>query len=134
MGYRSEVFIAINKKAYEEEIMLGKGKNEEFHNSARYLSEYDAYFWYISSIKWYARYELTTYVEGLLSAIEESEHVYHENKNYVSLYTFVRIGEDYGDVEVQGDCFAFGLSPTTSVDMDFATLDKPTIGEINAAA
>ena len=134
MGYRSDVYIAIDKQTYDEEIMIGKGKNEGFHNSARYLPDYDAYFWYISSIKWYATYDLTKYVEGLLLAIEESQDIYNETNDYKALYTFVRTGEDYSDVEVLGDCYFFGLNPMTTVDMDFSIQDKPTIGETHAAA
>ena len=99
MGYRSDVKIAMLKEDFDE--MIARGEYTK-HN---YILDRDAMDYYKEldrgdnvvvvvcgwdGIKWYPEYTDISYVEDYLAEIEEKGKP----------YTFMRIGEDYEDIEI----------------------------------
>lgn len=119
MGYRSDVVIAIDKEAYEAEILLGLGRDDYFHNAAHLIG--DVYYWVFEGTKWSPIYPEIAYIESLLDALGEP------------MYGFVRVGEDMADIEEKGVPYEYDIYPTVSIDYPQLILNTPMIGEQNAA-
>ena len=134
MGYRSDVFIAIKKEAYEQEMLLGIGRDEGFHNAAR-LNEKDVYYWSFEGTKWSDSYPECAYVINLIDSIALSEG--GEDK-----FAFARTGEDGEDTEEMGNLDAFNITVVQyqsayidfAYDSSYTILNTPTIGAQNATA
>ena len=106
MGYRSEVAIALSKTGTEtlHAKLSSPDVSEELRCSVTNLLGYaeqhyidqttGAEMWYWDWIKWYggnfAYYENIKFIEDTLAALEDDE------------YRFIRIGEEYEDVELSG--------------------------------
>ena len=128
MGYRSEVFLAIRKEAYEREIIIGKGHNAPFHDAYRYCDKTETYYWYFSSTKWHNHYPEIRYINNLLTSVDQASDDGCED------YGFVRVGEDPDDIEIRGAPEDFDIYPQAYISFDQTILDLPMRGEKNDAA
>ena len=104
MGYHSEVAIVLSKtgtetlrtKLTEVDIDLRNSVNDLLGYAAQHYIDQTtgAEMWYWDWIKWYggnfAYYENIKFIEDTLAALENDE------------YRFIRIGEEYEDVELSG--------------------------------
>ena len=99
MGYRSEVVIVLSeeaKKLLEEK--LESLPDEEAENIESMFSCSDAHFIHESGaelyhwtwVKWYNSYSEIAFIENFLNNLDDED------------YYFMRIGEDLGDIELQG--------------------------------
>jgi hypothetical protein len=134
MGYRSDVFIAIKKEVYDQEMLLGVGRDEWFHNAAR-LNEENVYYWSFEGTKWSDIYPECAYVINLIDLIALSEG--GEDK-----FAFARTGDDGEDTEEMGNLEAFDIEvvqyqsayiETNEPNRNYSPL-RPTLGEQNATA
>ena len=113
MGYRSEVVLAVNKEIMPE-FLAHLATNDEAktmvfadhdHLDQDYCDE--GHFlvrW--SSIKWYGFPEVHL-IEKFISEMDEDE-------DKSEMFKFVRIGEDYDDVENRG--YGFDIFVNRSID------------------
>ncbi len=115
MGYRSDVALALSKTGVEKfttalnDSCLDYGIANEvkalLESRARHLTdpENGAELWYWEDIKWYTDYPDVNFIENFLSSLVDDED-----------YRFMRLGEDYEDVEVSGwffeDHFNLGMT------------------------
>jgi acyl carrier protein phosphodiesterase len=91
MGYRSEVAIAIIKDYATEELLnLLADADEKKESYTTYLFKYD---W----VKWYEDFPEIRRIMEILEGIN-SKH-----------WGFIRLGEDYGDMEELGSPYAHGI-------------------------
>ena len=122
MGYRSDVVIAIDKQAYDQEMLLGVGRDDYFHDAAHLIG--NVYFWVFEGTKWSPIYPEVAYIESLLDALDDLGE---------PMYGFVRVGEDSADIEEKGAPYEYDIYPTVSIDYPQLILNTPMIGEQNAA-
>jgi|TARA_B110001469_G_scaffold100591_1_gene97974 hypothetical protein len=132
MGYRSNVVIAIQKEAYDEEMLLGVGRDDAFHNAAHYLD--NAYYWVFNHTKWSEFYPQVTYIESIFDSLDKQ---YADAPSFLSghAYGFLRVGEDSNDIDERGDPGAYEIYPHTQIEYPEKMIkNTPTIGEQNATA
>lgn len=124
MGYRSDVVIAINKDAYDQEMLLGVGRDDAFHNSARLIN--DTYYWVFKHTKWSEFYPGVSYIESLMDALD----LVSDNP-----YGFLRVGEDHLDMETRGVPYDYEIYPYMQIEYPEYLLNQTQmIGEQNATA
>ena len=111
MGYRSEVVLAVSSKALPV-LMHVLSKTPEardfcFQHSDTLCQDYDseegAILFHWSGIKWYDSHPPITAVQSFLLRMGELES--EDYDEWACEYRFVRLGEDYDDVEVIGSGF-----------------------------
>ncbi len=103
MGYYSEVGLCLDKEAYTAfKTKLAKA-NEKLrqevegllsYGTSKEINEEILYHW--QSVKWYWGYEDVDFITNFIRD-------YREETSNTEFYRFMRIGEDYGDIEVEGD-------------------------------
>lgn len=107
MGYRSYVVFAVNKKALGTNLEKTSNSNKELLESLVEMSDEvseneDVYYFTIHSVKWYSDYRQVALVEDFV--VNNPEEC-----------AFIRIGEEYEDIEYGGDVYEFGLQIDRSV-------------------
>ena len=117
MGYRSEVVLAVNKEIIPE-FLAYLATNEEARNlvysHADHLDQdYEQgghllVSW--SGIKWYEGYPEIDVIEKF--TLECGEMV--DNKDKEDMFKFIRIGEDYADIEERG--YGFDIHVNRTID------------------
>ena len=122
MGYRSDVVIAIDKQAYDQEMLLGVGRDDYFHDAAHLIG--NVYFWVFEGTKWSPIYPEVAYIESLFDALDDLGE---------QMYGFVRVGEDIADIEERGLPGDYEIYAAVSIDYPQLILNTPMIGEQNAA-
>lgn len=100
MGYRSEVVIALKTIHVIGKLVKPNVHIDFMHKFAdqNYTVD-DATFFIFEEIKWYSN-EINNY----LGTLPDED------------YGFARIGEEYSDIETQGDCWEFGIDIHRDID------------------
>ena len=111
MGYRSDVAIAMTKKAAE----LLKTKLAEATPDQRYLldnpdlyevdSKTEEALWRWHYVKWYEEFAEVAFIDNVLKELSDDD------------YLFIRLGENYDDIELRGDFWGnvFELGVSTAI-------------------
>ena len=109
MGYHSDVYIAMTKTRYKDMIAEALCSDENnLENLFVYPDEmcYDGssnmIVFKIYDIKWYEDYSGVSFIQNFLFNSEDG-------------YNFIRIGEDFGDIEKKNDEGYFGEEKWYSV-------------------
>ena len=118
MGYRSEVVMAVTPEAqplllavfakYPEVRILCTTEADE--SIPHWNGEENSWFFRWSDIKWYDSFESIHTLKKFMDALEEEDWSYFgfdepdKGCDYES-FRFVRIGEDYSDVVVEGGAY-----------------------------
>ena len=114
MGYRSEVVLAVDKEIMPE-FLAHLATNDEAktmvfadhcHLDQDYCDEGHLLVTW-NSIKWYESYPEVNVIEKFISEMEEAA-------DKSEMFRFVRIGEDYDDVENRG--YGFAIFVNSSID------------------
>ena len=116
MGYRSDVGFACDPAVAE---VIGavlelnpKDKNEELHtlvDHGRCGAGGKLERLYFESVKWYENYEDVGMFNKLISFLETHD--------MCDLYGFIRIGEEYDDIETLGTPYEFDMGISRSIDI-----------------
>ena len=128
MGYRSEVVMAVAPEAqplllvvfakYPEVRRFCTTEADE--STPHWNDEKDSWFFRWEDIKWYKSYEEIMILEYFMNALEEEDWSYFgfeealKGCGYES-YRFVRVGEDYSDVVVEGGAYGF-ITPHSGIN------------------
>mgnify|MGYP001202939063 CR=1 FL=1 len=119
MGYRSEVVLALDKKLVPA-LMSAFAQSPEVRDLCTVhcddlMTDYDGEGnWCMrwESIKWYETFPEIQALEALLEAIScEDLSAYgmgtdeHDGREYEELYKFIRVGEEYDDLDQRGYAF-----------------------------
>jgi len=124
MGYRSQVVMAISKelvpflllatsKCKETEELVFKYGNlsRDYENDKSWLLVWD-------SIKWYEGYADIDAIENFMTDAESGDWVITnddgEDVHSEELFRFVRVGEEFGDIDVRGSGY-WDITPVTSI-------------------
>jgi len=108
MGYRSEVCIALDASATDSlnaflEVLPGNSLKELLNDADETNHSEDTVKYYWHHIKWYEGYPGIDEMETLLSHLPDEA------------YGFVRIGEDYQDIEERGLAYEFDIHVSRSI-------------------
>lgn len=124
MGYRSQVVMAISKelvpflllatsKCKETEELVFKYGNLErnYENDKSWLLVWDG-------IKWYEGYSDIDAIEKFIDDAESGDWVITnddgQDVHSEELFRFVRVGEEFGDIDVRGSGY-WDITPVTSI-------------------
>jgi len=99
MGYRSQVAIAFNKKAFYKHV---GSAIKDFKDCDQILQTDDTVTFIWEDVKWYSDYDDVKSVMSVIERIGCSED-----------YGFLRVGEEAGDIENIGSPFDFELNTST---------------------
>ena len=105
MGYRSRVAISLSDAAVEtikSAIKLDKNLRELVNDSEEPTLDHGRI--YFSDIKWYEGYPEIDAMENFLSQLDEED------------YGFIRIGEDYEDVEEKGEPYTYEMYVSREIE------------------
>ena len=112
MGYRSEVVVATVK----DNMSLIEAL-EECEADTVAIKD-NAVYYYFYEYKWYESYlHVSKVMSEMLNCktIKIKEHSYEYETDS---YAFMRIGEDYDDIETHGDCYIFGIGCSRTIEVD----------------
>jgi hypothetical protein len=131
MECRYGVFIAIKKEVYDQEMLLGVGRDEWFHNAAR-LNEKNVYYWSFESHEWNDSRPECAYVMSLLDSIALS-------KGGDDKFAFASTDEDGTGTEEIGNLEAFDIEvvqyQSAYIEINAPSYNysplRPTLGEQN---
>lgn len=109
MGYHSDVVLAIDKDKFEESVLLNalfpsglfKLESNTFFD---YVDVGDECYTFNYNGKWYGSYDEVARIEAFLGTLEDCD------------FGFIRVGEECGDVELEGEPYEFGYFPRTSIE------------------
>ena len=101
MGYRSDVCIGI-KKEVKAWALINNNWPSLLDEADSIDEENDATFYNYQGWKWYQTHDEVQEVEQFLAAIDEQF-------KYEPAYGFVRLGEEYEDIEVIGQPWELGI-------------------------
>jgi len=124
MGYRSQVVMAISKelipflllatsKCKETEELVFKYGNldRNYENDKSWLLVWDG-------IKWYEGYSDIDAIEKFIDDAESGDWAITnddgQDVHSEELFRFVRVGEEFGDIDVRGSGY-WDISPVTSI-------------------
>ncbi len=113
MGYRSDVVIATNLENKDLVALLQDADPDEM------TSEHGKIWVTFEQVKWYESY---SDVSKIMTALTQCEPIMVESKfgSYeTDSYAFMRIGEDYDDIETHGDCYEFGINLSRNIEVDY---------------
>ena len=122
MGYRSHVVLAIAEPLVPQ-FMVTMAKSPEARalcfgdtdNMQRdFQGEKGSFFFEWEGIKWYDNYEPIRAIEDFMSWACDKHTIDGEEIDGDEHYRFVRIGEEYDDIETRG--WGFEIHPVTSID------------------
>lgn len=108
MGYRSEVAIKCEEKAYER--LMETCKELEFHPDKIYKDD-DQYILYWEWIKWYDWFDEPKVIADVLSELDDL----CDEPGYG--YKFIRIGEETGDEEFETNNYDIELWSIHKIDI-----------------
>lgn len=115
MGYRSEVGIKCDEKAYE--IFMQVAKENYIVPDCVYMDDNGKHAQYTmlwNCVKWYDYYSDVKAIENVMQQLDET----HEDGSYDGLgYKFVRIGEDYDDIEERTNDYNIEFWITRTIDV-----------------
>ncbi len=113
MGYRSDVVIVT--KIENEELVKLLQEDEEAAEEQYFFSMKDyngkhmeCFFTRYDYVKWYEAYPCVAKIESAMRKIEDDES-----------FGFMRVGEDYNDVEVMGCPYDFNIQLSRTIDIDY---------------
>ncbi len=134
MGYYSEVGLCLNKAAHAAMLKKLAKQNKETKKEVKELLTYaDKYIAHAKTekesvlyhwewVKWYSSYTEVKFIEEFLQTLGDDEEV-------ELLYRFVRIGEDYDDIEFLGgyydNPFEMDLGRSVYINSQFSPILKP---------
>ena len=119
MGYRSSIHLGINSTALEEWLthLATNPKAFEIIEGAvggMIRAKYGVYLnW--EYVKWYNSYPEVKQVEAFLSKLE--------NLDRDDEFSFLRLGEEFGDVENRGNSDHFEFYPVQAVETHFEEVE-----------
>ena len=96
MGYRSGVVIAVANTVVQDVFVNAEPGDVKHYN------EYTVFIW--DDVKWYDDYEEVNNITTFLAELSGES------------YGFIRLGEDFEDVEYKGNTWDFDLSVTRKVN------------------
>jgi len=116
MGYYSDVAIAIDKSAYDKHALL-------FHvprvlRDEPFTEHEHAYYWVLENQKWYSRFPDVAETHTFLVKLQEEEGLVpfqltgRDGKTITCKrepFGFLRVGEEPGDIEEEGDPEGYDL-------------------------
>lgn len=131
MGYESKIYIHCDKNAYNklENIFWSNGyftpdkisgEVEEEHNIISYLIEYDWVKWYEDNPEYYPE------VDEIMSILSELE-----KDNSKGSFGYLRIGEEYEDVETRCNDEKYRLYPQIDLYRDSKLQNMKEIAHLN---
>ena len=114
MGYRSNVAFAFTKENNDKLLEKHKDDQEflDFLNSLLY-HEQDIdkkVVYYDELLKWYGTYPDIKKIEEFFDELDSEKKV--------SEYGFLRLGEDFGDIEMRGEFEDFGINFIRKIEID----------------
>ena len=117
MGYRSSVHLGINSTAVEDWLTHLATNPKEFemaHQCAEggIVMTKDGLYLNWEYVKWYEGYPEVDQIEDFLSFLEE-----HDREDE---FSFIRLGEEFGDIKTRGESDDFEFYPVQSVEVHFA--------------
>lgn len=108
MGYRSEVAIKCEEKAFE---MLRETYRRVDLEPDKVFKDGDCFILYWDWVKWYSIYEDVAAIEDILDKLDELE----DTTNYG--YRFMRLGENDDDVETRENNWNIDLWMIRKIDI-----------------
>lgn len=112
MGYRSEVVIRIKKDVINREEwdrIINIKRDWDDYATACETEKY--YHFSAEDVKWYESYDVVMNIMGMLTRIDK-----REVNNAGDDYAFVRMGEDFDDVETLGNLYECDLQINRTID------------------
>ena len=113
MGYRSDVVIVT--KIENKELVKLLQEDEEAVEEQYFFSMKDyngkhmeCFFTRYDYVKWYEAYPCVAKIESAMRKIEDDES-----------FGFMRVGEDYNDVEVMGLPYDFNIQLSRTIDINY---------------
>ena len=122
MGYRSHVVLAIAEPLVPQ-FMVTLAKSPEAralcfgdtdNHSRDFQDEKGSFFFEWHGIKWYDSYEPIQAIEDFLSWACDTHKIDGKEIDGDEHYRFVRIGEEYDDIETRG--WGFEIHPVRSIE------------------
>jgi len=101
MGYRSDLCIAINSEVKAWSLIANNWPSLLDDADRTDETTCASYYW-MDGWKWYESHEE---VNAVMKFLDEVENQFDEN----TAYGFVRIGEEFEDIEVRGEPWNFGV-------------------------
>lgn len=107
MGYRSDVVLAISRECWLREQLKQTLPKElaswdEHTDCGTYLR------WFDPGIKWYPDFHEVSVIEKWLDTLDDNdEH-----------YAFMRMGEEFGDIDERGSPYSFGIYATQTIHFE----------------
>lgn len=121
MGYRSEVSIQLESKAFDMVMKSIKKYNSEQADGYEFypdtiLKKDDEYIIQWGYVKWYSDYGDVKSVESVLTELDK----YKESAEIDGFrYDFLRVGEESGDIETRSNDVCYGTCfPETHIYTD----------------
>ena len=121
MGYRSEVSIQLESKAFDMVMKSIKKYNSEQADGYEFypdtiLKKDDEYIIQCGYVKWYSDYGDVKSVESVLTELDK----YKESAEIDGFrYDFLRVGEESGDIETRSNDVCYGTCfPETHIYTD----------------
>ena len=111
MGYCSQVAFAIDKELYAEHKLIHNDFPEIWESHPQYIQEQtgDYIIFYIDSIKWYDHFP------EISKAILFMNHL--DDKALHERYGYMRLGEEFGDLDDRGDTSKYDLYVNQSISI-----------------
>ncbi len=122
MGYRSEVILAVGPEVMPQ-FMVTMAKSPEarqmcFGDHTEMIKDYQgikgSFLFRWDHIKWYDGYEEVQAIEDFLNWAEDKLEIDGKEIDGDEHFRFVRIGEEYDDIETRG--YGFDIHPVRSID------------------
>ena len=114
MGYRSEVAVKCQKKAFE---MFKEAYSKAEYTPDKVIENDGEYLIYFDWIKWYDDYDIVHNFNDVMAELDDSgdnDEVYEQELGY----KFIRLGEDGSDTEERENCYDIELWITRKIDFD----------------
>ena len=124
MGYRSEVVLIVDKRIEGMLMHVFTSEPAAFQLCHEHADEHidreDAVMFRWSYAKWYDSYADVGAIEAFMDRLDCADDIEIDGESYepVSLYRFVRVGEEHDDIECRGYGFE-GVYPVASINVDF---------------
>ena len=121
MGYRSQVVLAIGE-ALVPQFMVTMAKSPQARAmcfgdgepQSDFQGEKGSLFFEWDHIKWYDSYEEIQAIEDFLNWAQDRHTIGDEEIDGDDHFRFVRIGEEYDDIETRG--WGFEIHPVRSIE------------------
>tara|TARA_R110002074_G_scaffold114261_1_gene244297 strand:+ start:1250 stop:1618 length:369 start_codon:yes stop_codon:yes gene_type:complete len=121
MGYRSQVVLAIGE-ALIPQFMVTMAKSPQARAMCfgdgepqrDFQGEKGSLFFVWEGIKWYDSYEEIQAIEDFINWAEDKLEINGKEIDGDDHFRFVRIGEEYEDIEIRG--YGFDIHPVRSIE------------------